>query len=349
MPASSRRPRLAAAATLALLLAGCPADPETGPVKGDGGADTTPGAAWTMVQEKLPGALLSVWGTSERDVWSVGADARDGSGPLVLHYDGTTWNRVATGETSGDLWWVYGFSGGPLFMGGGGGVILRYENGKFTKMKTPGTSTVFGIWGESPSAMWAVGGNFDTDGFAWRLDGAEWKAETSLPADAVKDAAIWKVFGRSANDVWLVGSGGLSFHWNGTALEKGDTGVGTSLFTVHANGARFVAVGGQASGFVVENDGAGWKKTADATYGLTGVVLGADERGYAVGAYGSVYARDASGWHEEDTRLSLQLDLHGVWMDRTGGVWAVGGRTASFPLADGLMIHKDGAFTLGGI
>src|SRR5690606_16900636 len=108
------------------------------------------------------------WGTSDSDVWTVGGDMRDGTGPLVMHYDGAAWERVETGQSDGDLWWVFGFDGGPVFMGGGGGVILRHEGGTFTVMDTPTTDTVFGIWGASPDDMWAVGGTFDTNGFAWR-------------------------------------------------------------------------------------------------------------------------------------------------------------------------------------
>ena len=291
----------------------------------------------------LPGALLSVWGTSSKDVWSVGGDARDGSGPMMIHYDGSSWKRVSTGLTKGDLWWVYGFANGPLFAGGGGGVIIRCssrEGGTCTKLTTPGTDTVFGLWGASPTEMWAVGGAADTRGFAWRLNGDSWVAEASLPADVVKDASLWKVFGRAANDVWLVGAKGVSFHWNGTALEKQLTGVATSLFTVHANKSRFVAVGGLVSGVIVENDGSGWKNAIDATYGLTGVALSGGDAGYAVGQYASVYARDAKGWHEEDTKLTIRSDLHGVWLDPDGSVWAVGGQTASFPLTEGVLIHK---------
>src|SRR5262245_43354297 len=43
---------------------------------------------WSLVFNKLPGALISVWGTSENDVWTVGGDP--GDGPTVLHYDGTS-------------------------------------------------------------------------------------------------------------------------------------------------------------------------------------------------------------------------------------------------------------------
>ena len=326
--------RMAVLVMLASILGAC--DGETDP-SGPGGGEPT----WSVEQENLDGALLSVWGTADDDVWTVGGDARDGTGPLVLHYDGTSWERVETGQTAGDLWWVFGFEGGPIFMGGAGGLILRYEGGTFTPMDTPTNDTVFGIWGATPTDVWAVGGTFDTNGFAWRLNGDTWELEPSLPTALVADAAIWKVYGVGADDVWLVGSDGISLSWDGQTLDQADTGVGSSLFTVHANSQRYAAVGGLASGIIVENDGSGWAAAPGepAPYGLTGVVLDAADGGYAVGQYGSVHGRTAEGWAEVDTTLSIQRDLHGVWMAPSGVVWAVGGQTASFPLVDGVLIR----------
>ena len=56
----------------------------------------------------------------------------------MLHLDAGSWSRLTTGQ-SGDLWWVHGFAGGSLFMGGAGGLILRYDESGFTRMDTPGT------------------------------------------------------------------------------------------------------------------------------------------------------------------------------------------------------------------
>ena len=304
-----------------------------------GGGDTAP---WQLVHQELPGALLSVWGTSATDVWAVGADARDGRGPLALHYDGTAWTRLDTGRTQGDLWWIFGFADGPVFAGGDGGVILRYEGGAFTPMSSPGTATVFGIWGASPTEMWAVGGASESSGgFAWRLQGDAWIPAPTLPTQVVSGAALWKVFGRSATDVELVGSNGVSLHWDGTALREDDTGVGSSLFTVHANANRYAAVGGLATGIIVEHDGAWVNRTPNpAPFGLAGVSLGIGETGFAVGQYGTVLRRDAGGWHPEDVGFYFDQNLHSVWIDPDGGVWAVGGQTFSRPLTDGVLIHE---------
>jgi hypothetical protein len=128
--------------------------------------------AWQLVAPHLDGALLSVWGTSARDVWAVGSDSRDGLGATVLHFDGASWERLETGQ-AGDLWWAFGFAAGPLYLGGTGGTILRFDDGEFTRMNTPGTGTVFGIWGATADDLWAVGGapGGAQGAFAWRLQG----------------------------------------------------------------------------------------------------------------------------------------------------------------------------------
>lgn len=304
-------------------------------------APTEPG--WSIVHRDLDAALLSVWGVDSSDVWAVGADMLDGSGPLVIHYDGSGWERLETGQTAGDLWWVYGFAGGPVFMGGSGGVILRYEDGAFTPMTTPGNATVFGIWGIAPTDMWAVGGASESEGgFALRRDGDAWVDEPALPADVPTSAAIWKVFGQADDDAWLVGSNGVTLHWDGSTLSPTDTGVGTSLFTVHGVGDRYAAVGGLASGIIVELDGDQWRDAnPDPPPGpLAGVCLDGAEGGVAVGLYGVVFTRDASGWHEEDLGFFLDENFHATWIDPDGGVWAVGGQTFVAPYTKGLLIYR---------
>ena len=59
-----------------------------------GGTQEVSSPAWQIVEPHLDSALLSVWGTSASDVWAAGSDARDGQGPLVLHFDGASWQRL---------------------------------------------------------------------------------------------------------------------------------------------------------------------------------------------------------------------------------------------------------------
>lgn len=297
-----------------------------------------PPPAWQTVHEDLDGALLSVWGSAEDDVWTVGGDA--GDGPMVMHWDGSAWDTLDTG-TSGDLWWVFGFAGGPVYMGGAGGKILAYESGSFEEMTTPAaTPVVFGIWGCSPDDIWAVGGNFGggMGGFAWHLEGGEWVSHP-LPDGEVRP--VWKAFGRSCDDVRFVGEGGLSFSWDGSGFTPEATGVGESLFTVALDGGRYIAVGG-ISGIILEDEGGGWEDVSpDGAPGFNGVCA-RDGEAYAVGQFGAVYRRDADDGWVEDATPPTQETLHACWVDPSGGLWAVGGQVLAAPLIRGVMVYRGG-------
>ena len=126
---------------------------------------------------------------------------------------------------------------------------------------------------------------------------------------------------------------------------QGDTGVGTSLFTVHADQTgRYAAVGGTASGIIVELEDGTWRNaTPDdpPPPGLSGVALGADGFGVAVGSYGAVFTRsDDDGWSEVDLGFSIPHTLHGAWIDDQGCAWAVGGQVLTPPFVDGLLLHS---------
>ena len=296
--------------------------------------------SWSVVAERMPQAFLSTWGTASDDVWVVGA--ADEQGPTVLHYDGQSWERRLTGEPAGTLWWVFGFDEGPVYFGGDGGMILRWQDGVFERMSTPGIGTVFGIWGSGPDEMWAVGGASASEGgFAWRLEGDAWVEEPSVPSSVVDGAAIWKVHGQGADDAWLVGSNGVTLHWDGNALAPVDTGVGSSLFTVHSSAAGHVAVGGSATGIIVEGEGLDWQvATVDPPApGLVGVVSDDEGRAVAVGTFGSIYERNDGRWAPAELDPPTPHALHGVWMDELGGVWAVGGQVYLPPFTDGIIVH----------
>ena len=310
-----------------------------------GGGDDRVSEEWSVVFSKLPGALTSVWGTSADDIWAVGSDPNDGSGQTVLHFDGSQWSRLETGF-SGDLWWVFGFEGGPVFIGGKNGLILRFEGGTFQRMDTPGTATVYGIWGEAPDDLWAVGGNVVSGAFAWRFDGSSWTQGEGFPSELAESESMFKVSGRAKDDVWIVGTGGVALHYDGRRFTREPSGTTQVLFTVHTSLQRYAAVGGfggSDSGAIVENDGSRWMDvTPKGIPNMMGVWLERD-LGYAVGVEGTVLRREGGDWKRVDTGIELAETLHAVWVDPEGGVWAVGGQVLAPPLADGVMIYRSPA------
>jgi len=295
---------------------------------------------WTLVGERLDSALISICGSSESDVWAVGGDR--GSGPLVLHYDGTSFERLETG-TTGDLWWVFGFAGGPVFFGGANGTILRYEAGEFAKLPTPSESvTIFGLWGTAPDSMWAVGAadGGGSGAFAWRFAGEEWVPAEGFPADLGADKALWKVWGSAENDVWLVGTAGTAIHYDGAGFQADNVGGGESLFTVHYGGGRFVAVGGGGTGLIYENRGSGWQRVdGEDLSGLVGVHVVDADHAYAVGRFGAFVEERETTWFEGDENVGTET-LHSIWADPEGGLWAVGGQLDVRPPVRGVLAYR---------
>ncbi len=290
----------------------------------------------------LDEGLINVWGRSATDVYAIGSDK--GAGPIVLHYDGTDWTRLATGER-GDLWWVNGRAEGSIFFGGSGGMILRYDGSAFTRMETPGEGTVFGMWVAAEDDVWAVGGSADRAGFAWRYDGTEW---TALDVPDLANRGLFKVWGTAADDVWIVGAAdeaaqlpAAMYHWDGTALTAAESGAESTLTTVHALGDRAVAVGGSGSATIVELEGGRWvDRSPMFAPALLGVWLTPDDGGWAVGSYGTVARRTGDVWVVEETEFSFVPAFHSVWVDEVGGVWAAGGQVIGFPIEDGALVHR---------
>jgi hypothetical protein len=301
---------------------------------------------WQLVASGAEEAFTSVGGTSASDVWIVGGDS--GKGPAVYHYDGTDWERLTTG-TSGSLWWVHAVPGGAVYMAGAGGTILKYAGETFTRMATPGlgASTVFGVWGTADDDLWAVGSVLGREGFVWRFDGESWR-EVSLPETLPRppsgeNPGLFKVWGDGADTVWISGGRGTLLRSSkGAALELVATGTTASIFTVHGSLGAMYAVGGESNGVILTSGAGGSIENAAPSLAplLQGVYSAADGTTFASGSGGALYRRRGAAWDEVDTGLAVNAEsLHAVWIDPSGGVWAVGGDVISGSLKRGAVVH----------
>jgi len=329
-------------ATLALLgplaLSGCD-DDDPVPVAGP---------AWQTVAADLPVALLGIWGRSATDVWAVGSDA--GDGPWILHYDGVAWRRIAT-EARGTLWWVWGAPDGAVWMAGDAGLVLRLDAGATTPtlVPTPNQNQLFGVFPAPDGTVWAVGGDvMGQRGEVWRLEDGAFVVDTSVPAEAAEQGAFFKVWGRGADDLWVVGLGGV-------ALRRGADGAwrthpvpqGRRLFTVHgtaetspAPDGTVLAVGGFQSGLAVQATAAGvTDRTSAGLPQLNGVWVTGARAAVGVGVQGAVYRWDGDTWTRDvDAERGIH-DWHAVYVDPEGGIWTVGGYVVAEPLSEGRLDH----------
>lgn len=313
--------------------------------------EETPGCP--VASELAPG-LLSVRTDPAGDIWVIGASPGDGTGPVAAHLEGEAWTRVDTSAWAGaELWWGWIGEDEAVFVGNDG-LILELDRRSDTAAAVEGPdsgTTFFGVWGASGDDLWAVGQTEGGEGppALWRRQAGEWQPfeDTELgPGEAGQ--TYFKVHGRSADDLWIVGSGGLALHWDGEGLVRTptDTEVDTSnapLLTVDASGERPIAVGGLGNAVILELDDGVWTDRSPAFHpGVNGVCAGSGEA-WAVGLNGSRARRVDGVWTPDDvgelTPLTRQ-DWHGCVVDGEGGVWSVGGRIASRPLIDGVIGYQ---------
>ncbi len=324
---------------------------------GASGCARCDGDVLCAVGDELPWGLLSVRAVAPDDVIVTGSspDPADGQGaapgPAALHWDGAAWTQWDTGPWDGaELWWVWADATEAVFVGNQG-IILELDraSGAFTAVEGPDErTTFFGVWGASGDDLWAVG---QTDAAAgppalWRRQSGTWAAwEDPVLGPGTPGQVYFKVHGRAADDLWIVGTGGLALRWDGAALSvvptNADLETATApLLTVDASGDRVLAVGGAGNGLLLAWDGAAWRdESPEFQPGFNGVCgRGADA--LVVGQAAARVQLGAQGW-ESDLDRGIEVftrnDWHACDLDDDGGAWMVGGRIGSRPMGAGVV------------
>lgn len=324
-------------AVIGACAAGCASPgPATTPAL-DGGAGGASPSAWQVVLDgaALDRAVLSVWGSGPSDVFAVGGPLGNaGLATLALHFDGAGFRELSPGGTE-TFWWVYGTGPSDVWMVGERGRIAHYDGTAFTEHASGVTATLWGVWAASSTDAWAVGGTPEggtkaPNDIVLHWDGASWTRQV-LPGEPL-GRTLYKVWGTSSSDLYVVGEAGTIWHRCGTTwtleskaapLAKG------TLFTVHGCSATEVyAVGGND---VLRTDGAVWSRVdVELMNQVDGVSCGAPGEVVLVGL-GGLKQRLHQGAFFDDFREEPYGDLHAAWADHVGSYWAVGGDFFSKP------------------
>ncbi len=306
---------------LALLLLGCSSEPPA----------PAPAPRWTTMRE-LDRVVLSVWGTSERDVFAVGGALGNGKPALAMHYDGAEWRELPPAGTE-TFWWVNGTSSTDVWMVGTNGSIAHWDGKAFELHSSGTTATLWGVWAFAPNDAWAVGGTpggaAGPDDVVLHYDGRRWRPEP-LP-DAPLGRSLFKVWGTSSSDLYVVGEAGTIWHRRGTAwtLESKTPLATGTLFTVHGCSATEVyAVGGND---VLRSDGTAWSRVSvDLSSQVNGVSCA--NGAVAIVGFGGSKQRLVAGKWVDEFALEPFVDLHAVWGDpQSGAFFAAGGDWLSAP------------------
>jgi len=216
-------------------------------------------------------------------------------------------------------------------------------------------STLFGVWGTSEKAVWAVG----THGTVLHYDGAQWIRQQSPTTQTL--TSVW---GTTEKDVWAVGYGGTVIHYDGTSWKDhspplavfhtadggpptGDaaTQILRNLWGVWVTGKvsteALYAVGD--NGTVIYFDGILklWSDKIPVTRAgvvvkvqdqLTGVWGTGANRIFIVGNFGTILEGSKAGLAVQDSQ-GVTKDLNAVWGRNNNDVYAVG--------TSGTILHRN--------
>lgn len=205
------------------------------------------------------------------------------------------------------------WAAGPndLFIGGEGGVIMRWNGQTWNPMVTPTQKTILDMHGLSANDVWAVGGDSYGEqpgdlSLILRFNGTTW-TEITPPNFNGQTYALSSVHAIAANDVWAIPEIGITpIHYNGvrwefvevpwsvsSQLEGSLKGVGA----VSANDVFFFGSHGQ----IVHKAGSQWtleQKIESGSFSanlLQAIWAPALDQVYIGGNWGQVYRRNANG------------------------------------------------------
>jgi len=310
---------------------GCPLVPpaDQTPDPNDPGQDpgnTTKPVTWSKLFDFAGvGALSSVWGSSDTDVFVVGGKAAKGE---IYHWNGSEWAGMAIPQTP-ILVWVYGFGPNDVWAVGVGGGVLHYDGTAWKKFDVGTTNDLWGVWGSGPNDLWIVGGRVGGDEpILIHYDGAVFSKWPMPPND--RDArALFKIWGIGSK-IFAVGERGLIIQFENGAWKQVPTGADADEDFVSLWGTaedNIVAVGGRASARVAHYDGANWttRKFSEVA-GLNGVCMLDPHTAVVGGSRGFVGTFNPVTGELLGESVDTAEAIHAMWADAAGRVYGVGGR-----------------------
>src|SRR5439155_1757021 len=133
-----------------------------------------------------------------------GGGLGNGRPSMMQHLARGKWSAVDFGDATETLWWVFGFSSTEVYAVGEKGAIWRFDGSAATRLASPTTATLFGIWGAARDDVWAVGG---PPAALLHYDGSNW-ARVEPPGLA---SGLGGVAYGSHENLFVVGLAGVKF------------------------------------------------------------------------------------------------------------------------------------------
>ena len=237
----------------------------------------------------------------------------------------------------------------------------RLTSNGWERAPTSGTvsQSLNGIWGSSPTDVWAVG----SYGAVAHFDGQTWSTvTTSLPS--METSTLYAISGTGPADVWAVGRNGMVGHYDGNSWTFAPRASLSDLYAVHAaspddvwavgkSGARqhYTIAGGWKlepqytslelrgvfsagandvwvagdSGYVLHWDGSAWSSTRISTNGPPKFMAMSGRAAndiWVAGQWGTLLHWSGTTWSDDSSLTSNHLNA--LWVGSAGDAWLAG-------------------------
>jgi hypothetical protein len=193
------------------------------------------GFQWQQFRPAAPEAE-AIWGAASNDVWLLYDSG------LRYHWNGTALTSMPTsnvrfygawGTAANDVW---GF-GETVIDSKYYPAVDHYDGTAWQRIVLPGYGTVIAFWSSGPTDLYAV---ISLNGTTRLLhgDGTTWSAPIGPTG-----MQVLNVWGRAANDVWLVGRQGAIAHGSGTSWTMSASGTTKTLGEIGGTATMMWAAG----------------------------------------------------------------------------------------------------------
>lgn len=226
------------------------------------------------------------------------------------------WRNFGIGSPGTQYTGVWGSSPSDVWAVGTGGRTDHYIGSGWVNPSSGTGVSLLGVWGSGPSNVYAVGDG----GTVIRWNGSAWSSSGYPYGNSVQD-----VWGASPADVWVVGSGGVIAHYDGSTWTQQTSGTTEVLWSVWGTSASDVHASGNA-GVLLHYDGASWTNVTPAGYvnGVWDLWGTASGEVFAVGGGQDLLTWNGSAWTVGSLGGAGAASPLGIWGSSSADVYVAG-------------------------
>jgi len=273
------------------------------------------GAQWTVTLDpaanpQTGSGFVAVVGTAANDAW-----VSEGGG-YARHLDAVGWSpagMVAVERTYGGFIDIMTFPGVRLAITFDG-FLYRYRGQMYAAFATPSLNPLVASVSSSPTTTVAI----DSRNFAYHFDGTTWTKKTVDTATlSQSNSAIWE---SAPNDIWVSGSSGKVFRYNGTTWVE-TANIGAAIRAIVGFSDTDVWFFGTAA---IHYDGVTYEPTTTGNAQFVSASASGPNDLWAIAhgvSGGEVWHRSATAWNTE----SFATDLDAVVAFAPDDVHVAGG------------------------